>query len=449
MEDGAPHGRARPARPRVLVIAEAANPEWVSVPLVGWSLARALGQVADVHLVTQVRNREAILRAGLVEGRDFTAIDSEAIAKPLWAVGKVLRMGEGKGWTALQLINALSYPWFEHLIWRQFGAAIRAGEYDIVHRVTPLSPTISSGLAAKCKRAGVSFVVGPLNGGVPWPRAFDAERRREREWLSYLRGAYRMLPGRGRMLKAAAAIVVGSRHTQSEIPARYQGKCVYIPENAVDPTRFSRKVATPRDGVLRACFIGRMVPYKGPDMLLEAAAPLLRDGRMRIDMIGDGPMMDGLRGQVAADGTQAGVTFHGWLDHARVQDVAAGSSLFAFPSIREFGGGVVLEAMALGLVPLIVDYAGPAELVTPETGFKVPLGNRAAIVSAFRAELERIVADPALLEPMGVAAQERVQALFTWARKAEQIREVYDWVLGTRATRPDPVAGTDKDEHHV
>lgn len=441
MDGASVHDRAGSRRPRVLVIAEAANPEWVSVPLVGWSLARALGQVADVHLVTQVRNREAILRAGLVEGRDFTAIDSETIARPLWAVGKVLRMGEGKGWTALQLVNALSYPWFEHLIWRRFGAAIRAGDYDIVHRVTPLSPTISSGLAAKCRRAGVPFVVGPLNGGVPWPRAFDAERRREREWLSYLRGAYRMLPGRGRMLKAAAAIIVGSRHTQSEIPTAHQGKCVYIPENAVDPARFSRKRAVPRDGVLRACFIGRMVPYKGPDMLLEAAAPLLRDGRMRLDMIGDGPMMDSLRAQAAADGTAGAVTFHGWLDHARVQDVAAGSALFAFPSIREFGGGVVLEAMALGLVPLIVDYAGPAELVTDDTGYKVPLADRAGVVAGFRAALERIAAEPAGLDPMGQAAQARVQALFTWARKAEQVGMVYDWVLNGTGAPPDPVAG--------
>lgn len=423
-------------RPRVLIIAEAANPEWVSVPLVGWSLAMALRAVADVHLVTQVRNRDAIVRAGLTEGVDFTAIDSEAIARPLWALGKLLRMGEGKGWTMLQAINALSYPSFERKVWAQFGPRLIAKEFDIVHRITPLSPTISSSLASRCARIGVPFVLGPLNGGVPWPAQFAAARMQEREWLSYLRGVYKLLPGRKRTLGNAAAILVGSRHTQSEIPAALQSKTIYLPENAIDLARFNR-TATSTPGPLRACFIGRMVPYKGPDMLLAAAAPLLQGGRLVIDMIGDGPMMAALRAQVQADGTAGAVRFHGWLAHADVQTIAAQNSVFAFPSIREFGGGVVLEAMALGLVPLIVDYAGPGELVTADVGQKVPLGDRAAIIAGFRAELEQMAANPAALIPLAANARARVLAAFTWPRKAAQVAQVYDWVLKARVEKPD------------
>lgn len=419
----------------MLVIAESANPEWVSVPLIGWSLARALADVADVHLVTQIRNRDAILRAGLIEGHDFTAIDSEAFARPLWKLGALLRGGEGKGWTALQLVNAISYPHFERLVWRQFGPAIMAGDYDIVHRVTPLTPTISSPIAAKCARAGVPFILGPLNGGVPWPAAFDAERRREREWLSYVRSAYKWLPGRGRMLNATRAILAGSRHTASEIPVAHQGKVIWLPENAIDPARFALQ-SDPAPGALRACFIGRLVPYKGPDMAIAAALPLLKGGRMTFDIIGDGPMMADLRALVAAEKVTDAVTFHGWLDHAQVQNVACRSAILCFPSVREFGGGAVIEAMALGLAPVVVDYAGPGELVTDGVGYKVPLGDRAQIVAALRDVLQRLADNPAEVSATGASARARARAHFTWAAKARQIAQVYAWVLGQRPTAP-------------
>lgn len=411
-------------RPRALLIAEAANPEWVSVPLIGWSLSQALRDVADTHLVTQVRNREAILRAGLTEHRDVSFIDNEAIAGPLWKLGERLRMGEGRGWTALQAVSALSYPRFEKLVWTRFGEEIRAGEWDLVHRITPLSPTISSPLARRLAGTGTPFILGPLNGGVPWPPGFDAARRAEREWLSYIRSAYKALPGRGRTLRHAAAILAGSRHTASEIPAAQRHKVIWLPENAIDPTRFSHMADHRADGPLRVAFVGRLVPYKGPDMLIEAARPLTEAGRLTIDIIGDGPMRPALEAMAGS-----GVTFHGWQAHEDVQKILARSQLLGFPSIREFGGGVVLEAMALGVPALVVDYAGPGELVDAATGFKVALGPRDEIVSGFRNNLQDLAETPEILKEKGTNARVKVARDFTWGQKAGQIARVYDWVL--------------------
>ncbi len=420
-------------KPRVLVIAEAANPEWVSVPLVGWSLANALRDVADVHLVTQVRNRDAILRAGLVEGRDFTAIDSEALARPMHRAASILRMGKGKGWTTSTAINSLVYPYFERLVWQRFGHDIRTGAIDIVHRITPLSPTANSSLAARCRRFGVPFVLGPLNGGVPWPEGFSAERRREREWLSYVRDVYKLSPGRHAMYRATSAVLAGSLHTASEVPAVARDRTIYIPENAIDPARFnlSSLRQDARTGPLRCAFVGRLVPYKGPDMVIEAALPLLKDKRLRLDIVGDGPMLADLR-KLAAEAPEGSVTFHGWLAHREVQSVLAQSEVLVFPSIREFGGGVVIEAMALGVVPLVADYAGPGELVGPDTGFKVPVSQRATFVAALRETILRIEGDRARLSELGDRGRRLIQSHFTWQAKAAQVRDVYDWVLGNR-----------------
>lgn len=416
---------------RVLILAEAANPEWVSVPLVGWSLARALSRKAEVHIVTQSRNRDAFLRAGLQEGQDFTAVDSESIARPLWRLATILAGGGGQGWTIQQAVNLIAYPYFEYLVWKRFHQRIKRGDFDVVHRMTPLSPVLPSPMAEKCRKAGVPFVLGPLNGGVPWPEGFEQEMKREKEWLSRLRGARRWVPWRKGTMRADA-ILAGSQQALFDLPTRARQRAIYLPENGVDPARFSQ-LAQHDNALFRACFIGRLVPLKGVDMLLTAAAPLLRAGRMAIDIIGDGPSMAELKRQASE---LPGVHFHGWKPHNEVQAIASQCSVLAFPSIREFGGGAVLEAMALGLCPVVLDYAGPSELVTRETGYKVPMGSRNEVVAALGEQLTHCADHPLEVRAKGLKARERVRTLFTWEVKASQVMQVYDWVLNRRKDKP-------------
>ncbi len=436
------------ARIKALVIAEAANPDWVSVPLVGWSHAQALAERADVHLVTQVRNRDAIANQGWQEGAEFTVIDSEAVARALWRVGSVLRGGADRGWTTLAAVQTPSYYYFEHLLWQQFGARIRAGEWDVVHRLTPLSPALPSLIARRVKNAGVPFVVGPLNGGVPWPRAYDALRRREGEWLSYVREVYRLLPGYRQTRKCASAIVVGSRITLDQVPQRLRDRCVYLPENAIDPSKFEDRAPAAgqraSDNVLRIAFVGRLVPLKCVDVLLEAAASLIRErphskqgfSGLEIEIIGDGPERAPLEALAKSLGISELVRFAGWVEHGKLAERLGRSHVFAFPSIREFGGGAVLEAMTLGLVPVVVDYGGPAELVTDTTGVRIPIGPKKQLIEGFRAALRRLMERPQEVAALGARAQTRVREVFTWDAKARQMVEIYRWVLGRRE-RPD------------
>ncbi len=427
--------RAGP-RPRVLVLAESAHPQAQSVSWIGWAHSRALAEVADVHLVTRQANRQAILEAGLAEGRDFTAIDTSGLEQAVGRVAGLLRGDPNKGWTTLMALSLPAYWAFEQAAWRQFARPLKAGAFDLVHRITPVSPTMPSLMAGRCKRLGVPFVLGPLNGGLPWPRQFDAVRRAEREWLSYVRGIYKMVPGYRATRRHATAILVGSRATLAEMPTTWRSKTIYMPENGIDPARFPPPPGRVRQRPLKALFIGRLVPYKGADMAVAAAAPLVRQGGLELDIVGDGPERPALAAQIAEAGLGDRVRLHGTVPPDIVHRHLERADILLFPSIREFGGGVVLEAMAMGVVPLVVDYGGPGELVSPATGIAVPMADRAGIVAALGAALERLAAAPGDLDGMAARARQRVELLFTWRRKAEQDLQVYDWVLGRQAAAP-------------
>jgi len=183
-------------------------------------------------------------------------------------------------------------------------------------------------------------------------------------------------------------------------------------------------------------FVGRLVPYKGCDMLLEAARELVQRDEVHVEIIGDGPERESLERYVEENGLGRGVTFAGWVEHARLQDRLGRAHVFGFPSVREFGGAVVLEAMGLGVTPIVLDYGGPGELVAEGAGVAVEMGRREQIVERFRRELERFVAEPRLAREMGERARRRVMSSFTWDAKAAQVVEVYEWVLGRRA-KPD------------
>ena len=414
---------------RILLIAEAANPEWASVPLEGWSLSRALAKITDAHLVTQIRNREALVRSGMVEGRDFTAIDNEYIARRFWKFADWLRGGSSKGWTTAMAFSSLSYYSFELELWRQLAPRIKSGEFDLVHRITPLSPTSQSLIARRLRRNNIPFVVGPLNGGVPWPKAFVDRQHAESEWLSHVRSLYKLMPGYRSTRRDSAAIIAGSKHTYGELPPWTKEKLVYIPENGVDMNRFSVPRGHSASLPLRVAFVGRLVPYKGADMLLEATSEFVKQGQVEVHIIGDGPQRSALESIVTRLNLEDGVRFHGWVRHSDLQEKLRVCDIMALPSIREFGGAVVVEAMALGLTPIVADYGGPSELVDDTTGIRVPFHDKASLVEGMRDAIRRCIRSPGMVDKFGEAGRRKVLEKLTWDAKANQILAVYDAVL--------------------
>jgi glycosyltransferase involved in cell wall biosynthesis len=238
------------------------------------------------------------------------------------------------------------------------------------------------------------------------------------------------------MRHVSKRIIVGSKFTYEDMPDWAKGKCVYIPENGVDAACVARPGDRPPSSrPVRVAFVGRLVAYKGADLLVEAAKDLVRNGELELHIIGDGPERTALEAMAKRFAISHSVHFHGWLPHAATLEKLRTCDLLALPSVREFGGGVVIEAMALGVAPVVADYGGPSEVVIEKAGIKVPFHDAASLVDGFKNAFAAVLASPSILVSLGEAASAHALEFLTWDAKASQILSVYDEAMGDPGAR--------------
>ena len=179
--------------------------------------------------------------------------------------------------------------------------------------------------------------------------------------------------------------------------------------------------------------VGRLVPQKGFDVLLEAMAILVKDPafQCRLLIAGDGPERASLE-RFADDLALADrVRFLGATDRARISSLFRGAEAFVLPSRHEPFGIVNLEAMAAG-VPIVATAVGgvPEFVVDRETGLLVePDDSRALARGISRILSERPLRDACVINGSRVAAQH------DWAVLAAEYTDVYRSVLGRSGAR--------------
>jgi glycosyltransferase involved in cell wall biosynthesis len=214
------------------------------------------------------------------------------------------------------------------------------------------------------------------------------------------------------------------------------GKVFDVPEIGYDPAIF---YAEPRHrgDRLKFLYAGRLVPYKLPEfaVLAFAARPELRKHRLCI--VGAGPEQARLEQLVAENGLQDCVEFVGRLSQGEVAEEMRKADVFFFPSVRELGAGVVIEAQACGLPCLVADYGAPGALVNDSRGRRVPLGDRAEMIRGFADAAVDLASDPVALEQMSAESASYAHRTFTWEKKAASTMTIYEWVLGRRSDRPE------------
>ncbi|HET9373360.1 MAG TPA: glycosyltransferase family 4 protein [Chthoniobacterales bacterium] len=420
-------------RLRILLLAPDCNPEIVSMPYVTYSHAAALAQLHDVTLIVRSPSEEPVRRAKA----PFRTI--EVVGMPLldrlyaWSLRKIFKYNYDT-----QVLTAFGYPFsvaFEWYAWRQLRRRIFAREFDVVLRIMPMTPVLPSPFAFFLRKGPIPFVIGPLNGGLPWPPGFS-QLENQKEWIANLRNVYRYLPFARSTYRHAAAIIAASSQTYAEFVA-YRGKLFFVPEPGIARSLCVADSRTTESGAkLELIFVGGLVPRKACDLALRGAAPLLRSGLANFTVVGDGPERTRLEQLARSLGIEKAVLFCGWLSHVEVLNRLRSADVFVFPSIRDNGAGAVFEALGSGTVPVVADFGGPGDIVHSEVGYKVALTTENDIVAQMEKILTELANDRERLEQLRRQGMAYVRECLTWDAKAQAVTKVLHWVV-RRGPKPD------------
>ncbi|HXF95063.1 MAG TPA: glycosyltransferase [Gemmatimonadales bacterium] len=290
--------------------------------------------------------------------------------------------------------------WFGSLVWRQARVSRRlwrAEHLDVLHAHWWVPGGTSAWLARR------PYVV-TLHG-------MDVVL------LEASRGA-RVLAGRVLRRAAAVTAVSSDLADRAAVALGLERDRIEVQPMPIEAARFTR---TSRGGG-GIVTVGRLVPRKRLDLLLEALALLRGAGRtLPLTVIGDGPERPRLERRVAELGLGDQVRFRGEVAPADIPDAIGDADVFAFPALGEGFGLAAAEALLLG-VPVVAsrDGGGVRDIVPERGGGRLVDPDPAAIARA----IEELLSDPEarrLAAQAGAALRRRLEP----SAVAERFEAIY------------------------
>jgi glycosyltransferase involved in cell wall biosynthesis len=191
--------------------------------------------------------------------------------------------------------------------------------------------------------------------------------------------------------------------------------------------------ASQNETKIQLLYVGRIVPYKGLSLLIEALSLLdiKLKSKIFLSIVGDdqGAYADHCKQLTRALNLEDCCTFYGKRRKEEVLTFYKNSNIFCFPSLAEAGGTVVLEAMSMGLPVITINRGGPAEMVDKSCGILIDAHSPNYVSRKIAEALSMLIMNRDKTIDLGKAARKKVQDNFTWQKKGQKLKEIYEEVL--------------------
>ena len=413
---------------RILLSAYACEPGKGSEPEVGWLWATELADSGhEVWVITREANRQAI------EIEICEATKNPAAFRVLRPAGMGAAMEARRAWRSFVL---------------RVVAVGRVSPGSAADQRDPLRLRASRNVRRVARAqlhgaAGLPFFLGPVSGGETVPNGLRAGMTRAAQRRETARDlANRTIhadPIMRSSFRQAKRIFVATPESLQLIPPTFQEKCTVQLGIGLsrDYLAWSSQKRKPAETELRLLYAGRLLEWKGVDLAIHAIRRLQDRGvAARFTIVGDGPARAALLRLATELGIAERVRWLAWLPRDQMSAQYYEYDALLFPSLRDSGGMVVLEALAHGLPVVCTDCGGPGRIVNGCCGRVVQTSGRSRneLISGIAEALHELSCDRTLLMKLSRAARRRAWE-FDFHKVVARVHPIELGVNGTGALR--------------
>jgi len=388
--------------------------------VLGWNLLKQIGRHHDVWALTQTENRpsiELLAPESQLEGVTFCYVDL-----PRWSRLLLRFQGTHQFYAYIWQIQAYFAARKLH----------KSHRFDLFHHITYANDWAASYIGALLP---VPYVRGPGGGAHRTPKGFEQEYtlggrvwekvRSIGQW--FLRRDPFYVLGHRR----SSAILVCNLASLAAVPSSWYSKALLFPVTGVSSTDLSRSTSTGvTNPLFRVLSAGSLIRVKGFSLAIKAFKEFADQyPDTEFNIIGSGPEELRLKSLIERLGLQSKVHLLPNMSRVELLSNMDAHDVFLFPSLRDGGGAVVIEAMAAAKPVVCLDTGGPGMHIDDKWGFKIVPSSPKVAVHELASALGRLYNDQELRHRMGREAHRKAQDFYHWDKLGEQLMAVYQPLL--------------------
>lgn len=389
--------------------------------LLGWNLLKQIARFHEVWALTHTRARSSIQQA--ISEELITNIHFEYVSLPRIFLPLLKIQGGHQLYYYFWQIKA-------YLVARKLHR--RVG-FHLFHHLTYANDWMVSFIGALLP---VPYVRGPGGGAHRTPKSLEPEySRRARVWekvRSLGQWLFRhdpiFLSGQNR----AAAILVCNWDSASSVPKKWSSKVNLFPVSGISSADLAlASKDAPACHRFHVFSAGSLIRVKGFALAIKAFKEF-SDKRpdSSLSIVGKGPEEPRLRSLVRRSGLDGKVHLPGEMSRDSLLTEMASCDVVLFPSLRDGGGTVVIEAMSVGKPVVCLDAGGPGMHINDHCGIKITPSSPEETVRDLAEALDRLYLDQELRRKLGEAGHKRAEQFYHWDRLGDRLSEIYRPALG-------------------